>query len=94
MLRLKLSINIKELTFLEPLEIRMLRNQSHEALLAAVGFGLLDDTVAPMSAVAHRLPGDEPVDVDAAEEDVFVVWGLVVLVVVLVVGGSWSQRCS
>ena len=27
---------------------------------------------------------DEPVDVDAAEEDVFVVWGLVVLVVALV----------
>jgi hypothetical protein len=37
---------------------------AHEAMVAAVGFELVSGAVAPMAVVAHRLPGEEPVDVD------------------------------
>lgn len=37
---------------------------AHEALVAAVGFDLVNGAVAPMAVAAYRLPGDRPVEVD------------------------------
>jgi hypothetical protein len=37
---------------------------AREALAAAVGFALVNGSVAPMAVVAHHLPGAEPLDVD------------------------------
>jgi hypothetical protein len=41
---------------------------ARQALAVAVGFALVDGSVAPMAVVAHHLPGTAPVDVDRLAE--------------------------